>query len=246
MYRERKEIMKKIILLLALFIFGTVSAFSETKLYSGVGLCADRCTSEKDVTKSFGPLGVPGFSARAVMNYEHFYNDILFTTTDSYYFIADHAYLKYNVFFLGTSCEFSNVTKYLDVTAGLDYKVNPFNWLEIEGIASVGYVPMNVIHVWDEGNKVVTKLQINIKVFNIVTFYAGMESLEIPTESILQFKTHSVKNTIGAKVEYFFDNIGVYASVDYYCKHPEVGDNKAASVANNAKYTASVGVVFKI
>lgn len=246
MYRERKEIMKKIILLLALFIFGTLSAFSETKLYSGVGLCADYSSDPDDTTKAVGFQKKLGFSAKAVVDYKYIYSDTLFTATDSYYHIEDHTYLKYNVFFLGTACDFSSSTKYFDITVGVDYKVNPFNWLEIEGIASVGYVPLNVISVWEENNKVVTKLQINVKVFNIVTLYAGMESLEIPTSNILHFNTHSIKNTIGAKAEYFFDNIGVYASIDYYCKHPEVAYDKAASVANSVKYTASVGAVIKI
>lgn len=249
MHSERKEKMKKIIMVLAIAIFGAVFTFGETKFYAGFGLCNDVHTNPDDITTALGFNHKPGFSAKAIADYKYVYSETLFSTRlnppSPYFSIENHSYLKYNVFFLGASCDISFTTQYVDITLGVDYSVKPFDWLEIGCLASVGYVPLNTISIWNEGNQMVTKLQITIKAFNILTFYAGMESLEVP-ENPISYKIHSIKNTIGAKAEYFFGNIGVYASIDYYCKHPEVFSNMPTTVANSVKYAASIGVAVKI
>lgn len=224
-------------------VIGSI-AFADTKVYTGYVNYTDNYTRSDDYTKFNSTFYKDGFYARTTFDYDYVTSDTYIVLGNNYWNVTSKNKIKFDGFFIGTDEEIGRNVTYVDVTVGYEANKDVKDWLNIGFSGAFGYVPLNIVGSFDERNLTVAKLQVNVKLWNIVTFYAGMESLQqigLPT-----FKVYSVKNTIGVKAEYFWNNFGVYGLVDYYCKHPEVFGNEPVSFCNSVKMNASVGVVLKI
>ena len=235
--------MKKIIFIL-FGLFVCCSSFADTKIYAGFSNFMDIYHTPNSNKLYEGIKNDFGGNLKLESKYEYFNEKISFVFNNTYYDIQNTTKINYSIFYLCSDFNFGTNTKYLDFGIGVNFGRYVFDWLKFYCDAKVGYVPINHISSYKDKQVFMSSLELKITMFDFLYFYAGMESTQSYKTLINYYPLH-VKNKIGMKFEYFFDNIGVFCSIDYYCKHPEYSYNTKDTETNANKRLGTVGIVFK-
>lgn len=241
--------MKKSLFLFVL-LFNSFVVFANTKIYLGGCNFTECYSSEHDYTKAVGIEKKFGADISIDSSYKYIEENMSVVVNDTYFHIENDLKLKWNVFYIGSCVDYStrmfkkNMCNYADVCVGLKFDKEVFDWLTVGGDFKFGYTPLNIIGSYDNSNNFVTALKLNVDVLEYVHLYCGVECIETKKESVF-FNPLTVKNTIGIKAEYFWNDFGVYGSVDYFCLHPEHGYEYNLTDVNQNRTLMSVGMVKK-
>lgn len=260
--------MKKILTLLitlslSLFLFAE-DEWIYAKFYFGTSYLYDLYTIDTKVednkNKIYGMDRRFGFNAKMDLKLtDYFYDKADFSITEysktrkeCYWRIENEFMVKFCCFYLSNTIDFGLFEQYADVSVGVNFSKDLFNdWLTLVGDFKAGYVPLNVIgrphynNSWDNSKCFITALKLEIKIKDYVTLYGAVDCTEIKTPSGIHFIPMTVKNKVGAKVQYFWNHVGIYGSVDYYCMHPEYCFGETVTDSNQNKSNISVGTVMK-
>lgn len=124
----------------------------------------------------------------------------------------------------------TNLVFYTGIITEFDWKM--FN---IKNTAMVGYncidnITMNVngnTFSKSEGNSCLVSFRIDIKIWDYISFYAGIKSYQTTREGIFDWWPTSINNSIGITAQYpITKNFSVYGQFDHYCRHPEIPEYK--------------------
>lgn len=244
--------MKKSLFLFVL-LFCYVSVFADTKIYVGGCTFIEVFSQKEDYTKSTGLSYLLGGNIKMNSSYKYFDNKANFVFNPKYphLHVDNDLKLKWNVFYIGSYFDYTTLIskkemcKYTDICLGLNFNKDIFSWLTVGGDFKLGYVPLNIIGEYNNSNNFITALKLNINIKEYIHFYCGVECIESKKDYIF-FCPLTVKNCIGVNIEYFWNRMGVYASADYYCLHPEHAYQWEMTKLNQNRFVGSVGVALKL
>ena len=241
--------MKKSLFLFILLIC-SVCAFADTKAYMGVCKFEEVYSLKKNPTKVQGVFNRYAFYGKVESNYKYIEDTTTLLCHEDYFHVDNKLKLKWNIFYLGCYFDYSTfrfkkeMTNYLDFSIGVQFSKEVFDCITFIGDFNVGYVPLNHIHIFDNSDSILTTLKIGINFKQYIFFYAGVECIENKDISVF-FVPLTVKNVIGIRGEYSIKNVGFYASIDYYCLHPEHSYGKNITTVNQNREYISLGMFYR-
>lgn len=241
--------MKKSLLLFILLI-SSVCAFAETKLYIGGGIVSECYSSKQDYKQACGITNKICANVSLDSSYKYIEEKASIILNNTYLHVDNDLKLKWNVFYISSYIDYSTrmfkkeMCKYADICIGLNFNKQVFDWLIVGADFKFGYIPFNTIGDYNNDNNFITALKLNINLKKYVHFYCGVECIETKKESVF-FNPLTVKNMIGIKAEYYWNNVGVYGLAEYFCLHPEHSYEYNLTNVNQNRCLISVGVAIK-
>lgn len=148
-------------------------------------------------------------------SYRSFYFNAMprYVVNENISFVSNISYQYYNI----DSNTISVIENNLIINAGLELREALCDFLSFKLSAFVGYVPTysNCF-----SNLCETKFNIDIGISKYIEVYFSIESFQ-SSISFANFNPIFVKNSYGIRTHYDINKVGIFASWDYYCLHPE-------------------------
>lgn len=194
-----KRIITFIILVATLCPLHALNLDKITKTYVGVSVIED--------------YGL-GFDVGLWADTTYFKEDFRCSINDKFYDVKSSSEIVYNAFVLGSDFEFSNNTRYLNVSLGFDFVSYIYDWIQLRCRAKVGYIPFVEEADCKANHLLLNHLDLDIYIYyDLITIYTRMDCRDYFNGN--KIESFSFKNTLGIKAEKYFGKIGVYALYEY-------------------------------